>query len=753
MKKHLTLFAILFGISLLALAQDNHPPKLSPSTQQYLLKQQLAGGKLAPQPAYVYKQTPSGTYISALVKVSATGVDQGDLERMGAHTGTKAGNVWTVQIPLDKVLDFTQTKGFDYIQLDEPVNLNLDSVRKATHVDSVTQGINLPMPYTGKDVVLGIVDVGFDFTHPTFYDTTGTLYRIKRVWEEKTVGTPPAGFAYGNELTDSTSIIATGTENEVNTHGTHVAGIAGGSGFGSTNNSKFRGMAFDADIVMVGIMPDSLQWQNTGVSDIIDGINYVFTYAQSVGKPAIVNLSWGTVVGPHDGSSLFSQALDALTGPGKIFACSAGNDGDTKIHLGKDFTTADTTVSTCVGFDQYLGTKNTWLDLWGDSGKTFSAEVALYNDSLVATTGFIGLDNTTHRLALIGTNNDTCFVTMTTSTAEFNGKPRIYLSLDSRVPDSVYLTIKATSGTVNVWNGYIRDGGGYFGEMTKGNQPWAVDGDSLLTATDFVSSHSAISVGAFATRNTFRNIQNHNYSLTTYAHIGGLVPFSSLGPTADGRIKPDITAPGLLVMSSVSSFDTSFVLHGSNYYTVVSSVFDSATGRTHYYAELSGTSMSCPVTSGIIALMLQANPALGPEDVRTILAQTAIQDTFTGVLPEDGLNTWGHGKINAYEAVLMATTYTPPSTGIANYNNTLGCQLYPNPSKGQFILSYTSSIEQPLVVEVYNLQGKRLYMANWNVTTGNNLKPVDVSILANGIYLTRVTSLYGQSVIKTVIAQ
>jgi subtilisin family serine protease len=49
-------------------------------------------------------------------------------------------------------------------------------------------------------------------------------------------------------------------------------------------------------------------------------------------------------------------------------------------------------------------------------------------------------------------------------------------------------------------------------------------------------------------------------------------------------------------------------------------------------------------TSGIIALMLQANPNLSPTQVRNILSQTAILDTFTGALPQQGLNTWGHGK-------------------------------------------------------------------------------------------------------------
>jgi serine protease AprX len=119
-----------------------------------------------------------------------------------------------------------------------------------------------------------------------------------------------------------------------------------------------------------------------------------------------------------------------------------------------------------------------------------------------------------------------------------------------------------------------------------------------------------------------------------------VAPFSSRGPTADGRVKPDIVAPG---------------------HTIVAGYIDpSGTGlygcTNDCYTALSGTSMATPFVSGTVALMLQANPALTPANVRAILDATA-QDR--GALAADGSavqdNDWGYGLLDGYAAVAQAS--------------------------------------------------------------------------------------------------
>src|SRR5690606_10063117 len=123
----------------------------------------------------------------------------------------------------------------------------------ATRVDSVHAGLGaLPSQFHGKDVVVGIIDAGYDYRHPALFDTTGAAYRVKRIWEQVVTGTPPTGFTYGNEIADSLSMWIAGSDMPIS-HGAHVSGIAAGSGYGSVGNNQYRGIADAADIVLVGI--------------------------------------------------------------------------------------------------------------------------------------------------------------------------------------------------------------------------------------------------------------------------------------------------------------------------------------------------------------------------------------------------------------------------------------------------------------------------------------------------------------------
>ena len=743
------LLSCLFLPALLAQQKNEPLPKISASTRAYLNSCKNVADKDKFIPDYVYKIINNKHYLSAMIKVN-NGFDQAPLTAIGVFVGTKAGNIWTTQIPVDKLEDFIRITGIQYIELDAPVFPVLDSARRQTKADSAQMGIFLPMPMTGKNVVTGIVDAGFDFNHPTFYDTSHGGYRIRKVWTQKIAGTPPAGFAYGNELTDSFAIRARGYDTAITSHGSHVAGITAGSGHDSIPGGRFRGMAFESDIVLVAIMPPPSQWINTGVSDIVDGINYIYTYAASVSKPAVVNLSWGSTLGPHDGSSLFSQACDALTGAGKLFVCAAGNNGQDTVHLQKVFSPVDTTVQTFVTFSPYLDTNNqsTYVDVWGDPGNTFCLKTTLYNVSApVDSTGFICLANdTTLNYYLIGSNSDTCFVTITTVPVDFNSKPHAYIYYHSKVHDNICLTTKATAGTVNMWEGFLLPPTGYYGAFKKLGYPFAVSGDVNMTVSDIGSTKSAITVGAYNSKVSFKNISGATYGYTG-AIKGKIASFSSFGPTEDNRIKPDITAPGLGVVSAISSYDPLFTPTGADYTSVIAGYTEPSNSRTYRWAILAGTSMASPCVSGIVAMMLQLNPTLTPDSAKSIIRLTAITDAFTGVLPTAGTNTWGHGKINAYKAL----RYMVGNLSVQHVNmDQMECILYPNPGKGNFTIDYTSKVQEQLSVEVYDINGKLVFSQPWHVVPGANSKQLNLSNLAKGIYLTRVSSQTGFSVIKTI---
>lgn len=732
-------------------AQYSNSANMSPFTRIYLAKMEQYGKEHVRIPGYVYKRIDGKDYVSGMIKVSSN-PDAAMLDVLGVKVGTRAGNIWTVQIPAGAVSGFVVMPGLEYVQLDEPMAYALDSARVTTHADSAQAGINLPMPFTGKDVLVGIIDAGFDYHHPTFFDTSGTRFRVRKVWEQKTVGTPPSGFGYGNELVDSNAMWAAGTDNNTFSHGSHVAGIAGGSGFGGdSTNRRFRGMAPESDLAFVGIMPDPTEWVETGVSDVIDGMNYLYTYANSISKPCVVNLSWGTTLGPHDGTSLFSQACDNITGPGKIFVLAAGNNGGQRVHLKKTFTNTDTLVNTRIGFDPALGTNKTWVDIWGDQGQQFCVKLTIYNGlAPYASSNVICLDNNVHTFTLVDHSNDTVFVTVTTSSDEFNHKTRAFIDISSQSYNFLTLGVTGTSGTVNMWEGYVANGHGYYGQFsTINNLPAGMAGDADYTVGDIADTKSAITAAAYTSKNIYTGVNNTVTNYTSYASLGAIAPFSSTGPTIDGRVKPDIAAPGLILGSAVNSYDTGYHPTGPYYSDVVNTYHNAQNNRDYGYGMMMGTSMASPATAGIVALLLEANPNLKPESIRMILNANAIQDSYTGVIPAGGSTVWGGGKINAYRSVLDAVNHV---TGLArSSNNAIQCIVYPNPGNGDFNLAYYGNNAEQLKVDVQDIAGRIIMETSWNVTAGYNTRALSLKAVPKGIYFTRVFSVSGSAVIKTVV--
>ena len=187
---------------------------------------------------------------------------------------------------------------------------------------------------------------------------------------------------------------------------------------------------------------------------------------------------------------------------------------------------------------------------------------------------------------------------------------------------------------------------------------------------------------------------NSEYLSNSGNEVGGnLANFSSYGPTLDGRLKPNVSAPGVNVESALSSFR-------DGAYTVTSSVeFD---GSTYEFARLSGTSMSSPAVAGVVALMLEANPELTPGDIRTILEWTAREDDDTGVLPAEGDHVWGHGKVTATRAVAAAIDWVSELSELPAEKSQIS--VHPNPAQHEVWV--TTVDPQPGRWTLFSLQGQ-----------------------------------------------
>lgn len=742
MQKNIFLALVLLSNSFLFAQKSN--PKLSAATKQYLwlMQKNQQQNKVLEQYVYHIDQQQQ-IYINAIFKVDAL-FDEAPLKQLGVKVGTKAKDIWTAKVPIQSMSQFLKTQGIQYIDLDQPCYPELDTARRVTRVDSVHQGIYLPQSYTGKNVVVGVIDAGYDYTHPTFFDTSLTHFRIKKVWEQKSLaGTPPAAFGFGSEFTDSLAIWNKHYDVTETTHGTHVMGIAGGSG---GNNGRFRGMAFESELVAVAIYPTAAHWLNTGSVDFLDGINYVFNYADAVNKSAVANLSWGCPLGPRDGTSLFSQACNNLVGPGKIFVLSGGNNGNNNIHLKKTFTPTDTVVNTICTFSTSLTDKKNQLDIWGEPGKSFCINFSLHLASTkLDSTATICLDDTTHQFHLIGTNGDTLFITLTTVASEFNGKPHMLVQLYSRVTDRLAVSIRSQDGTVNMWQGIVINTSGYYGIFAKNGYSWAVNGDNLMTCGDLVSTEKALAVAAFNSKPVFTNISGQTLTYTGYAK-GAIASFSSKGPTADNRVKPDIAGPGLVVASSVSGVDSTYLVGGTDYSSVIATQVSPINGQTYSYAVAGGTSMSSPAVSGIVALLLQVDSTLAPSNVKDLLFNTAIIDSKTGVIPDSGSTIWGHGKVNAYGAMASLLGVS----GLQNGDPRLPCKIFPNPGQGAYQLEIFTTENELITFDITDITGRVIKHSIEQIHAGLSVIQINISESGKGIYFVKINSSKGLNTLKII---
>lgn len=652
MKKSLLILALLFPLGLQAQTQ-----KLSAFSQKYLTAAQDARSTSpvarARAKALGFSATAkeANRMVATFIHLDAND-PEGAAEKLraeGVQIGTVAAGIATARIPLSQIAHVAQRPEVKYLEVAAPVRTKMDKARAAANVDAVQSGTGLELPYGGKDVVVGIIDNGFEYGHVNFWTADRTALRVKRVWNQTStlVGTHPANFSYGVEYNTQEAILAAERDTTTSTHATHVAGVAAGSTTSADGSTNLAGAAPEADLVLVSLDEERMGTDYTAL--IIDGIKYIYDYAESVGKPAVVNISLGTHWGPHDGTSAFDQMADALQGKGRLLVGSVGNEGADAFHLSKKFSSTEADTLRSFPTFYYSGYQFADFEIWGEKEKTFSYIPIVYdiNGQQVAlkyeevSVGPKEQEQWEYEFTL---DNDHIIGKMMVQTEidPTNGKPHMIASMYFYEADGYrpgFFLTSPDDNEVHIWTDDI------YSKLSSFSVPGFEDGNSQCSAGEIGGTGKRIiSVGAYTTR-----AERFNWGIrypSTYGKLNDICNFSSMGPTADGRLKPEVTAPGAYLLSSVSS-----------YYTGSKSRETSIqwNGKKYEIGYMAGTSMAAPFVAGVLATWLQARPEMTPEEVRSILAKTGTSDSFTGTVGAANM-TWGYGKINALAGIKEALT-------------------------------------------------------------------------------------------------
>lgn len=534
--------------------------------------------------------------VVVFLHTAGTGADLDHLADLGIEVNGGGDAIRTGIVPLESLDALSEDPAISRIVPARPLRPLMDVANAVANVPPFRGRSGL----SGKGVVIGIVDTGIEVAHDSF------VGRISRLWDQTLSGKGVPEGMYGVELTGATLPLS----RDINGHGTHVAGIAAG------DSDPYGGVAPGARLVIV---KTDLQ-----TAHIADGIRYIFRTAAAMRMPAVVNLSLGGHDDPHDGTDSLSQVIDQAVGPGRIVCCAAGNAGNDNIHAQVQVRKGSTRTIACAvarrsAFDLrvvaaftgwYAGADRLAVAVVSPSDQQTPFQAVITKGAPVRTYAFA---EGVVRIITPGpdaANGDHNFMVQIEPAAASSTEPAPRGGWRVRLKGT-----KVSEGTVHLWSVDDRAAqltGRAVVDSTKVGAPGAATG--------------AITVGSYTSKTTWENIwgQPNEAGLD----LDDISDFSSEGPRRDGVEKPDLVAPGAMIVSALS-------VHSG---VLPEMVIDAM------HTIMAGTSMASPFVSGLVALLLQRNRRLDPEAVRDILrSKSAIPDGAPGHWDPK----WGSGLIDA----------------------------------------------------------------------------------------------------------
>lgn len=459
------------------------------------------------------------------------------------------------------------------------------------------------LPETGAGTVVAVLDWGCDFAHPDFRRPDGGT-RLVSLWDQRGEGGGgPYGYgrvhnraAIDRALAAADPFDALGYRpghGNAPAHGTHVLGIAAGNG----RAEGPPGVAPEADLCFVHLGTGGEDLGNS--IEILEGLHFAAKCAGS--HPLALNLSVGKIGGSHLGRSLVEWAFDWLlvNRPGTALAQSTGNYYSRDTHMSGHIRERQRSVlpfrvgkrdSTPISVEiWYSGADELTARMRGPDGARAAA--ALGKDMPVVSADGRKIGHFYHRREdpNSGDNLINLFLYEAASSGDWE------------------IAIEGVDIVDGRWHAWI-ERNSRCPQCQAQFRPDLADRNS--TTGSICNALRTVAVGA--------------YDAHDPEHP--LAPFSSVGPTRDGRRKPLLVAPGIRVLSTRSRADA---------------------GARPGYVRMSGTSMAAPHVAGTLALMMQASGRQRIAPLRQVLFSTLRP------VPSDDPR-WGYGKLDIAAAVAGA---------------------------------------------------------------------------------------------------
>lgn len=581
--------------------------------------------------------------LTAFVRIDGNAAEV--LRQYGCKELARVGDISIAAIPLSKLGALSCGRQVKRIETGRRCSIQMDTTRLVVNAEKVYTGEGLSQSYTGRGVVVGVQDIGFDLTHPNFYSADMSQYRIKALWDQLSRDTIGSTLYVGRDYVGRDALLELKhpIDGETQTHGTHTAGIAAGSGAeGNGVVSPYRGMACGADLVLVDNAADNASlidpkdyYKFTYATDAL-GFKYIFDYAERMHQPCVINFSEGSSQDFHGYDQLYYELLAKLIGPGRIIVSSAGNDGARNSYIHKN-----------IGKERagaFIMGNEKRFSCTAKSKQTFTFRVSVYDnvaspqivdistvnvcnaqDSLLTDSLLVGGKKYIWRVLAYPNSYDTsetAYDFQISSPSKLGDSPQVSLQVMGRDADIELYRM----------SGYM---------FPHSLDPVLDAGDCRYTIFSPSSSPDVICVGSTSYRTQFVNYLGEK-KVYDSGQKGIRSAFSAMGPTLDGRIKPDVMAPGQNIISSYSTF---FINNPKNVNASVKSDVRhfKYNDRTYAWNANAGTSMSAPVVTGAIALWLQADPTLTPADCLEIFAKTCSHYDTSLSYPN---NLYGYGQID-----------------------------------------------------------------------------------------------------------